>query len=1069
MSHDFLHRASWRAFRLGALIIGLPVAAVLVSAAALLWRLSTGPLDVTRIADHFAPVAIQAGSQPDHPAGRLAWDRVYLSWQPGLRHLHPLLIAEARNLRILRSDGTATASVRKAQIDVKMAPVLRGVIEPTRISVDQAEIILKRDRHGQIDLDWPDAVHRPSHDQNFVLEALQRIDIQQAKLLLRDAVPGRKQGDGDLTLTLEKAALQRSLPSDMTAWAGSLSGALGPATGPQAPFQATGRDMSEAFAWHVVFGPITPSLFGGLLPHAQAWHLPVSLEAQFQIPKTLSASLKSLPVSEGTISVDLGKGSIDQKDDQPLQVAQARLAASLNRNGKRAADGMEVSIDNAQAFITLIDDLGHTTRFAAEGDLSVDSLLHAKRIRSHVSATGTTLDVPHLSSIWPKRLMKGARRWVTRNMTDGIGTGLRLDARLQSEAGWEEIRPIQTDASLDVQGATVHWLRPVPPARQVSAHFSFAGPDILKIAFLGGTQPSSEEEDAPVLALRGGDMLIADLFEHDQIGTIHLDLSGDLAAHLGLLAHPRLHLLSRHPLPFTHPSGPVTVKGELSLPLSARIENDQIHVLTQAHFSNVSLGNVVLGRDLSKAEGNLTATEDGLKLSGSGLLDGVPTTATLQENFESREGGLREQVHAVAVVDEAALARSQLGKQSIFRGTAQLVADYKARFDGQAEVALSLDLADAAITIPVWRKAQGVGATASTRIGLDKGSITAIDQVRAEGPGLHVEGKGRITQGQVDSLVLNNFVVGRSNGDAVIDLPDTKGGPVTVTVHARDLDIAPLLKSDDATKGKKSGKPAQSDDKTASGPDMRWTVDIATDRLFYSQKGFFGGAVAHLEHRNHRLDAASFSTRSPVVVQAALIPQPDGRVFQLDVDNLGTLLTQTGMTARLEGGRARVSGYVGDGGTGSLPPFKGLVTVSPFAFRQPPSALTAAARLSIFNWSQASSERFKVQKLRLPVKIANDVMTIHEGELNNTALGATLEGRIGLDQGSLDLQGTVVPLFGLNAAPGRLPNVGKLFSPEEGGGVLAATFTVQGSASDPALSVNPFAMLLPGVMRQLAK
>lgn len=61
VSHDFLHRASWRAFRLGALIIGLPVAAVLVSAAALLWRLSTGPLDVTRIADHFAPVAIQPG------------------------------------------------------------------------------------------------------------------------------------------------------------------------------------------------------------------------------------------------------------------------------------------------------------------------------------------------------------------------------------------------------------------------------------------------------------------------------------------------------------------------------------------------------------------------------------------------------------------------------------------------------------------------------------------------------------------------------------------------------------------------------------------------------------------------------------------------------------------------------------------------------------------------------------------------------------------------------------------------------------------------------------------------
>lgn len=128
-------------------------------------------------------------------------------------------------------------------------------------------------------------------------------------------------------------------------------------------------------------------------------------------------------------------------------------------------------------------------------------------------------------------------------------------------------------------------------------------------------------------------MLISDLLARDQMGTISLVLSGDLAAHLGLLAQPRLHLLSRHPLPFTHPSGPVTVTGKISLPLSSHIENDQIHVDAEARFKNVALGNVVLGRDLTCASGTMKATERRLTLSGSGLLDNVPTTAQLEEIF----------------------------------------------------------------------------------------------------------------------------------------------------------------------------------------------------------------------------------------------------------------------------------------------------------------------------------------------------------------------------------------------------------------------------------------------------
>ncbi|NVN42825.1 hypothetical protein HW537_02780 [Asaia siamensis] len=1070
MPHDLFHRASWRAFRLGALVLILPLALVLVAGAALLWRLSAGPLDVTAIARHFSPVAIQAGQQPGHPAGRLIWQQVFLSWQPGLRHIHPLLIIDAKDLRILRQDGTATLAARNARVAFRMAPLLRGSLEPRTIALDGARIILKRSPDGSIDLDWPGAVHRSSHSGGFLIDFLHGVALHDISVTLRDALPDHAQGAGDLTLQITRAALSRPPSADLSQWLGTVEGAFGPASSPRMTFVAHGAaGEGGSTAWDLKLGPVSPALFAGLLPHAASWRLPVTAESHVVIPPSGHVRNGSLPLSEAQLSVTFRAGQIDQKEGAPLQVSEAGVAAHLALKGRQAV------LDDFHAGITLVDDQGHPTHFAASGTLAVDSLMQAKQIDGRVSASATTLDVPHLASIWPAIVMKGARRWVTRNLTEGTGSNLSIDATLHSDSGWAHIRPTQTAATLDVKDAVVNWLRPIPPARDVSARFSFAGPDTLRIDFLGGIQPSGDAANAPLLHLDNGSMLISDLLARDQMGTINLAMSGDLAAHMGLLAHPRLHLLSRHPLPFTHPSGPVTVTGQITLPLSSHIENDQIHVNAEARFRNVALGNVVLGRDLTNASGTMKATERHLSLTGEGLLDNVPTTARLEENFLSRDGGVREDVHAVSVFDEDALQRSHIGSQSLFRGTAQLVADYKARFDGRADLHLSLDLADSALSIPVWRKARGDKATAAAHIGLKQGQIVALDQIAAEGPELHVEGRGLVTDGKVRSLALDNFVVGRSNGDAVIELPGFDNAPVNVHVHAHDLDLAPLLHGDDAKKTTGTDKASPSGPLSGPRPagaeaaEMRWNVDLATDRLFYSQTGSFGGVVAHLEHRNHRLEKGHFSFRQPVAVQMQLTPHKDGRYLQLNVDNLGTLLSQTGMTERLEGGEAQIAGSVGDGGTGQLPPFKGVISVSPFTFRQPPAALTAATHLSVFNWSQASSDRFEVQHLHLPVKITNDVMTIHDGHLGNPALGATLEGKIGLDQGKLDLQGTVVPVFGINAAPGRLPNVGKLFSPESGGGVLAATFTVKGTAGNPTLSVNPFAMLLPGVMRQLAK
>ncbi len=62
-----------------------------------------------------------------------------------------------------------------------------------------------------------------------------------------------------------------------------------------------------------------------------------------------------------------------------------------------------------------------------------------------------------------------------------------------------------------------------------------------------------------------------------------------------------------------------------------------------------------------------------------------------------------------------------------------------------------------------------------------------------------------------------------------------------------------------------------------------------------------------------------------------------------------------------------------------------------------------------------------------------------------------------------------MPAYALNSALGRIPLIGRLFSPERGGGLVAVDYGVSGALADPSVTVNPLSALTPGFLRGLFK
>ena len=66
----------------------------------------------------------------------------------------------------------------------------------------------------------------------------------------------------------------------------------------------------------------------------------------------------------------------------------------------------------------------------------------------------------------------------------------------------------------------------------------------------------------------------------------------------------------------------------------------------------------------------------------------------------------------------------------------------------------------------------------------------------------------------------------------------------------------------------------------------------------------------------------------------------------------------------------------------------------------------------------------------------------------------------------LDLDGTIIPISGINNVLSGIPLVGDILT-GGGSGILAATYTIKGPKSKPEVFVNPLSVLAPGILRKI--
>ncbi len=1019
------------------------------------WRLAQGPIDLGWLADR-----ARSALTDDAAGDRVSFDRLALAWEGFEKGVDHPLDLRVSNLVIADAQGRNLLVAPDAHVTLSLAGLLLGRLVPRDIEADGGQVTVTREATGQINLGWGQDItkepepgdgeslelgelrqqiaHPASGDHGAhhgVLDQIRRAHFRDTAVMFHDRESGITIKAARLDIDLVRAAsgIIRGFAQGRLAMGGEQAAV-------EADVELASRGESRL---RVRLTPFRPAGIAGLPPSLAFLNqvdAPVALTASAIVDAALKPVRLEVGANFGSGLLRIGQGAV------PLRGAVIALAGTPDA----------ITINKAHL------ELARTAEGAAESlDLGGSIARAADRLTATLTLAADKLNVANLPRFWPAGVGGGSRSWITSHITGGTATNGRGSFVLEADAAMRNVVLTKAVADLDTTNTSFTWLDDMPPIEQASVHLHLADPDTLDIHLLSGRQRVANR--AADLVIRDATMRITGLSLRDQIAQIHVQAEGPVVSTLALLSEPRLHLLSVHPLGLAPVAGEGSASLDFQFPLENKLQIDDVQIHVTARLTRVRVPAVVAGQDLGDGAFDLSVDKDGLSFRGRGVLARVPVT--LDGTLDFNQGLPDQIVQRVSVAgrpDAAQLDAAGLAIGDVVSGPIQVSALLVERRSGDGSVALVGDLTQARMEFATlaWVKPAGLSVNATATLMMSHDRPVKLDRIVVAGDGVTVNGSANFTDGRMRSVQLDQIRLGRTQGHGTIHIGDV----IDVVVQGGTLDLVPKL----AEKMGAAPEPSTQVTTPAWKLDARFdhallaNGEMANDLLANATGG--GAMVGLLDVLGTIPGGGGFSIR--IEPQGYNEPQGHKRHLAVEAKDAGRFLRGIDAIRGMESGQLRIDG-VFDGPFG-LRDVAGTAVIDEVVVHNSPvlgKLLQAITLYGLVDALRGPGMRFA--RIVAPYRYDGAELMLNDARAANPSLGLTAQGRIGLASGRLSINGTIVPAYFFNSMLGQLPLVGKLFSPEKGGGVFAARFGLEGSIDNPSLSLNPISALTPGFLRDI--
>jgi len=1050
--------------------------AVFLVSSFLAWRLSQGSLNLNIFTGYFESTAIAAAEPFDFKI-----ESLHLAWS----NLKSRPTLHASNVTVVDGVGKVIASFPDAAVGVSMPALFKGKLAADEITLtdprfrisrvgdsgflfglntnkpkpaspkglDQAEDLSQRssfsghlppaDANNAILETIVDALVAPLGPEN-IGGYLNRIHVSGTTVLFVDVVEEARWiiPESNLTLARDQNGIQLD--------------AFLPMTNDEkvTDLRATGKYSisTGGIDLQLLFKNLNPSSVAEFVPRLQALsNISFGLDGKIQFNMNVVQSGFLINWVQFSIEGKAGDLSI------PTEPSTDYFVDYMELDGRAGRELDRIVVEKLNVHLKDGDSIGPRISLQGIGT----EMNTTPSIQLNVQIDSTSLE--QLKRYWPAGVKPKTRNWIRANLFDGriYDTEFKL---ILDGASLETIKLTSIQMTAGLSGVTVNYINGMPRIRDVFGVISLTE-DVVVINVGGGKIIDS-------LTRKGVNIESAHLRMHglttsNQRADFNLRIIGSLGE--------ALRVIESEPLLYASAVGidPFAVKGEtqillsLEFPLIPELRLDQISIAVKASLSDVDVPEVLLGQALTDGQLSLSLDKMGMNIDGTGALGGVRTGLTWRENFSG--GPFRSQFALDAVIENEQRGLFGLGFELFtppyIDGAALTQVIYTVNWDKTATLETEADLTNTKMSVPEvrWSKKQGQSAQLTASIRFLENNLKEISHFRMfAADDLDISGSAHFIEGgELERLNLTDVVIGQTKLKA--DLHVDSLGHQTWILNGSVFDARNAW---NALRSDEDESEIQVRDINKGKSIKARTIEASFDEVRASRNGRITNANFYYSSDVSSIKNLQLSGLIDGQTEFSLQLSPDDEKLRFSArgEDGGSVLSVLGLYDDVVGGQLAISGELLHGGG-----IKGTATIEEFKLVNAPllaRILSVASLTGIVDELQGDGISFSL--LSLPFEYENSRLRVSDVEMYGSSLGLTADGIYDFSDIYIDGSGTVIPAYALNSILGNLPVIGGVFSGgEKGGGVFAATYSVQGNVQGAEVTVNPLAALTPGFLRNI--
>ena len=670
------------------------------------------------------------------------------------------------------------------------------------------------------------------------------------------------------------------------------------------------------------------------------------------------------------------------------------------------------------------------------GDSSVSATAQARydglKRNGELQAQSDRLSVQQLLNFWPIDLVPQTRKWLKKNLLEGGMNDINAEFSFYENTNPSGMVTFQFDQ------LTFFPIAQLPPVTNGTGTGSFSLHD-LYLVFESANISIPEESS---INLNGSWFYIPEIGNPLAKSETGLQFIGEVDAVLKLIDYPPFEFMKKSKIPHNFASGIGSGLAEIHFPLVDKIKLKDVDIdLTGklSQFSAIVLNN----KNLNARTLNLTADNDGVRISGITNLGKLPIDASWNKNFTTSQKN-ESRVFGKATISD--LFWQELGirlPKGMLQGQSRADLDLILIPEGKSKFKLVSNVKNLEINLPLmnWKKNNGeegkliIEGTLSSPLTIDRINLIS-DDLKINGA-LNIDKNGILRNIIFDKIAVSNVYTGSLKG-----LADRNGKITSVEldgiIDIRNTDFGAFNKS----------------------PQLAHKLDFIVKKAIFSNglylsdiKGTFGGV-------KDRYGSFSGSVNGKSRIQAVVLPNSRGYRINVQSNDAGAVARATGYIKNLTGGKLNLDLYP----SGEPKVFDARMRIENTLASDIPLLIMLINSISIVGvFDQTQTGGISMDEIYADFKIDESGIEIRESFAVNIYFGMTASGTYDLDKLEYNITGAVTPVNLLNKFVKSFVPIDRLFGLEKGEGFGTIRYTITGTEPNPKIRTDPLSILLPSI------